>query len=495
VAHDKGKRLSDLGMQARGGAAPMITGISVDSRGVKPGHLFAALPGSRVHGATFIQYALRMGAVAVLTDAEGAQIAAEEIAEHTPAVVIAEDPRGVLAGAAALFFGGQPETMVAITGTNGKTSVASFTRKLWEALGLPAANIGTTGVEGAFSAPGVHTTPEPITLHRVLSDMARAGVTHAAMEASSHGLDQRRMDAVHLAAAGFTNFTQDHLDYHGTFDAYFAAKAALFMRVLPENAVAVLNLDDPKVATLVPQVEARGQEILGVGQGADARLRLRAQRFDATGQEVLFEWQGASHQVRLNLIGGFQAANALMAAALVIAGGEPAAEVFAALPKLGTVRGRMQKAAVRENGAAVFVDYAHTPDAVETALCALRPHVMGRIVAIVGAGGDRDTGKRPLMGAAAAGHADVVFVTDDNPRSEDPAVIRAAVMQGAPEATEVADRAEAILRGVDALGPGDALLIAGKGHETGQIVGDDVLPFDDVEQASVAVAALDGGLA
>jgi UDP-N-acetylmuramoyl-L-alanyl-D-glutamate--2,6-diaminopimelate ligase len=490
-----GKTLSDLGMRARGGANPVITGLSVDSRDVKPGHLFAAMPGTRVHGGDFIQYALRMGAVAVLTDAEGARIAATEIAAHGPAVVVAEDPRGTLGGAAALFFGAQPETMVAVTGTNGKTSVATFTRQIWEALGLASANIGTTGVEGAFSAPGIHTTPEPITLHRVLADMAAAGLTHAAMEASSHGLDQRRMDAVHLAAAGFTNFTQDHLDYHGTFEAYFAAKTGLFSRVLPAGAVAVLNLDDPQVARVAAMAEARGQEVLGVGQSPEARLRLRGQRFDATGQEVLFDWQGHAHQVRLDLIGGFQASNALMAAALVIAGGEPAEEVFAVLPQLGTVRGRMQKAAVRDNGAAVFVDYAHTPDAVATALRALRPHVMGRIIAIVGAGGDRDTGKRPLMGQAAAAHADVVFVTDDNPRSEDPAAIRAAVMAGAPEATEVGDRAEAILRGVDALGPGDALLIAGKGHETGQIVGDDILPFDDVEQASVAVLALDGGLA
>jgi len=312
------------------------------------------------------------------------------------------------------------------------------------------------------------------------------------MEASSHGLDQRRLDGVHLKAAGFTNFTQDHLDYHETFDAYFAAKMGLFLRVLPEEGTAVVNVDDPKGAEVARLANARGQRVIRTGRSPEADLRLDAQRFDTTGQDLRFSWQGRPIQVRLDLIGGFQAENVLVAAGMVIGSGAAAGDVFAAMPRLSTVRGRMQLAATRRNGAAVFVDYAHTPDAVATALTALRPHVMGRLIAIVGAGGDRDRTKRPLMGEAAAAHADVVLVTDDNPRSEDPAAIRAAVMMGCPEATEVADRAEAILRGVDALGPGDALLIAGKGHESGQIVGDTVFPFDDVEQASVAVAALDG---
>ncbi|QGX97933.1 UDP-N-acetylmuramoyl-L-alanyl-D-glutamate--2,6-diaminopimelate ligase [Roseovarius faecimaris] len=485
--------LAGLGLTAQGGRSPEITGLAVDSREVKPGYLFAALPGTRVHGGEFIQYALRMGAAAVLTDAQGAEIARAELAASEAALVIAEDPRQTLAYAAALWFGAQPETMVAVTGTNGKTSVASFTRQIWAALGFDAVNLGTTGVEGAWSAPLKHTTPEPITLHRTLAEAEAHGITHAAMEASSHGLEQRRLDGVRLAAAGFTNFTQDHLDYHATFEEYFAAKAGLFARVLPEDGVAVINMDDPRGPDMAEIALDRGQEVIRVGSAPGNDLQILAQRFEATGQELRFDWHGRVQQLRLGLIGGFQAENLMIAAGLVIASGADPDRVFETLPQMTTVRGRMQLAATRENGAAVFVDYAHTPDAVATALKALRPHVMGRLVAIVGAGGDRDPTKRPLMGQAAADHADVVIVTDDNPRSEDPAAIRAAVMQGCPEATEVGDRAEAILRGVDALGPGDALLISGKGHETGQIVGDDVLPFDDTEQASVAVAALDGG--
>ena len=491
---DRAVPLSSLGLTARAGANPMITGIAVDSREVREGTLFAAMPGSRVHGAEFIQYALRMGAAAVLTDAAGAKLAAEELAGSDAALVVSDSPREALARTAALWFGGQPATMIAVTGTNGKTSVSTFVRQIWVEMGLPAVNLGTTGVEGAWAAPLAHTTPEPITLHRTLAEAAQNGITHAAMEASSHGLDQRRLDGVTLKAAGFTNFTQDHLDYHETFEAYFAAKAALFARVLPEDGTAVVNIDDEKGVDIAAIARARGCEVITVGRdGGD--LHLQGQRFDATGQDLRFTWRGKTYQKRLNLIGGFQGDNVLLAAGLVIACGADPQEVFDTLPHLTTVRGRMQLAATRDNGAAVFVDYAHTPDAVATALSAMRPHVMGRLVAIVGAGGDRDRAKRPLMGQAAAENADMVIVTDDNPRSEDPASIRAAVLDGAPDAMEVGDRAEAILRGVDALEPGDALLIAGKGHETGQTVGDDVLPFDDVEQASVAVAALDGRLA
>ncbi len=490
----RSKKLSQLALTARGGANPDITGLAVDSREVKDGFLFAALPGTRVHGGEFIQFALRMGAAAILTDARGAEIAASELAASDAALIVVEDTRQALAGAAALWFGAQPQTIVAVTGTNGKTSVATFVRQIWTELGHAAVNLGTTGVEGAWTAPLVHTTPEPITLHRCLAAAAGNGVTHAAMEASSHGLEQRRLDGVHLSAAGFSNFTQDHLDYHETFEAYFTAKMGLFDRVLPQDGTAVVNLSDPKGAQVRRIAEQRGQTVLTVGLG-DADLCLMNQRFDATGQDLRFSWQGKTHLTRLNLIGGFQAENVLLAAGLVIAAGDEPERVFETLPYLTTVRGRMQLAATRENGAAVFVDYAHTPDAVATALKAMRPHVMGRLIAIVGAGGDRDATKRPLMGRAAADHADIVFVTDDNPRSEDPATIRAAVMDGAPEATEVGDRAEAILRGIDALQPGDALLIAGKGHETGQIVGDQVLPFDDAEQASIAVAALDGRVA
>ena len=486
------RTLTELGLTPRAGRNVTLSGLTLDSRAVKPGLLFAALPGAVVHGANYIATALDKGAAAILTDAEGARIAAGALAASDAALIIAQDPREALARAAALWFGAQPEIMVAVTGTNGKTSVATFARQIWTALGHAAINIGTTGIEGAWAAPSSHTTPDPITLQTMLAEAAAAGITHAAMEASSHGLDQRRLDGVRLRAAGFTNFTQDHLDYHKTFDAYFAAKAALFDRVLPDDGVAVINMNDPKGGDMAQIAVARGQRLITVGHGAGCDLRILAQRFDAMGQDVRFDWQGQAQQVRLDLIGGFQAENVALAAGLVIGAGAAPGDVFAALPQLSGVRGRMQRAATRKNGASVFVDYAHTPDALQTALRALRPHVMGRIVVVFGAGGDRDTSKRPLMGAAALANADVLYVTDDNPRSEDPAAIRAAIMVACPDAHEVGDRAEAILRGVDALQAGDALLVAGKGHESGQVINGDIYPFDDVEQASVAVAALDG---
>ncbi|WP_103334607.1 UDP-N-acetylmuramoyl-L-alanyl-D-glutamate--2,6-diaminopimelate ligase [Pseudotabrizicola formosa] len=490
-AHPRAPRratLADLGLTPRAGANPVILGLTVDSRAVQPGFLFAALPGSRVHGASFAATALEQGAAAILTDAAGARL----LPSGPTPVVVVEDAREALARAASLWFMAQPARMVAVTGTNGKTSVATFTRQIWEALDHPAINIGTTGVEGAWTAPSAYTTPDAITLHAMLAQAAAAGVTHGAMEASSHGLDQRRMDGVRLCAAGFTNLTQDHLDYHGTMEAYLAAKSALFSRLLPDDAVAVVNLNGAHGSEIVELCLDRGLPTMTIGHGQGADLRLLSHRYDATGQDLRFSWQGQPHMTRLNLVGGFQAENVALGAGLAIASGDNPQAVFATFPKLTGVRGRMQLAATRSNGAAVYVDYAHTPDAIETALKALRPHVMGRIIIVFGAGGDRDTTKRPLMGAAAAAHADVLFVTDDNPRSEDPASIRAAILAACPEATEVGDRAEAILRGVDALQPGDALLIAGKGHETGQTIGGQVYPFDDVEQASVAVAALDG---
>ncbi len=483
--------LAALGLSPSRGGNVTVTGLAIDSRQVREGHLFAALPGSRVHGGEFIQYALRMGAAAILTDREGAEIARSELAEADATLVLAEDPRAAFSSAAALWFGAQPGTMVAVTGTNGKTSVASFTRQIWTHLGHEAANLGTTGIEGAFSAPLAHTTPDPITLHRLLAEMALAGVSHAAMEASSHGLDQRRLDGVRLKAAGFTNLTQDHLDYHATMEAYLAAKAQLFTRLLPEEGVAVINMDDPHGAEILAIAEERGQGTLTIGRDEDVDIRILGQRFDASGQVLRFAYDGRVYQEHLPLIGGFQAENVLVAVGLVLACGEEMGEIAMRLSRLEGVRGRMQLAGTRANGAPGFVDYAHTPAAIEVALKALRPHVMGRLVVVLGAGGDRDRAKRPLMGKAAAENADIVYVTDDNPRSEDPAAIRVEILQACPEAHEVADRAEAILRAVDTLGPGDALLIAGKGHETGQIVGDTVYPFDDVEQASVAIAALE----
>ncbi len=492
----KSKTLVELGLTARNASDVRVTGLSVDSRDVKEGHLFFALPGTQVHGAEFIEYAIRMRAGAVLTDRDGAEIAADVLKSSAVPLVIAEDPREALAFTASLWFEAQPDVMVAVTGTNGKTSVATFARQLWAEMGAEAVNLGTTGVEGAFTAPLKHTTPEPITLHKMLARLADAGVTHAAMEASSHGLAQLRLDGVQLAAAAFTNLSQDHLDYHKDFEEYFDAKAGLFARVLPEDGTAVINIDDPWGPRMADVVDDRGQDLLTIGRSEDAALRVLGQRYDATGQELRFSFAGKTRLVRLNLIGGFQAENALAAAGLCIATGADPDETFDALHALETVRGRMQLAARRGNGATVFVDYAHTPEALVTALKAIRPHVLGRLHVVFGAGGDRDRGKRPLMGRAAAENADVALITDDNPRSEDPGLIRAEVMAGArrgsAEVTEVGDRAEAILRGVDGLGAGDVLLVAGKGHETGQTIGDAVLPFDDVEQASIAVAALDG---
>ncbi|MEO0344187.1 MAG: UDP-N-acetylmuramoyl-L-alanyl-D-glutamate--2,6-diaminopimelate ligase [Pseudomonadota bacterium] len=483
------KSLSALGLRAPNDIA--VTGICVDSRMTKPGMLFAALPGTNLHGGRFIEYALRMDATAILTDPEGAEIAKNELAKSSAQLVITDHPRRALALAASRFYTGQPKIIAAVTGTNGKTSVANFTQQIWTGLGARAVNFGTAGVEGAVDAPLGHTTPEPITLHRLLGDLQTQGVTHAAMEASSHGLVQNRLDGVVLTAAGFTNFSQDHLDYHTTFDAYFDAKMGLFTRVLPKGATAVVNLLDPKGPEVAEIARNAGSQVLTVGS-AEADLALSGHRFTDTGQDVQLDWQDKGARVHLPLIGKFQAENICVALGLVLASGAKFSDCLPILPRLQGVRGRMELVAKRTNEAPVYVDYAHTPDAVETALTALRPHVMGRIIVVLGAGGDRDPGKRPLMGKAASVHADLVYVTDDNPRTEDPADIRQQVLAGAPEATEIGDRAHAILAGVDALRSGDALLIAGKGHERGQIIGTDVYPFDDAEQASIAVAALDG---
>jgi len=386
---------------------PVVTGLSVDSRQTEAGHLFAALPGSLVHGAEFADYARRMGARVILTDATGAQVIDDLFPKFELPILIAEDARLVLAETAARFFDLQPEVVVAVTGTNGKTSVASFTRQIWEHSGAVAVNFGTTGVEGAVSAPLSHTTPEPITLHRLLADLSLQGVTHAAMEASSHGLAQRRLDAVDLTAAAFTNITRDHLDYHADFADYLHAKSGLFERVLRPDGVAVLNADDPASQEIAQASEARGGRLILVGRSPDADICLTAQRFDATGQDIRFTYGGEVFTARLDLIGGFQAFNVLLAAGLALGSGLSASEIFTSLAHLKTVRGRMELAATRANGANVFVDYAHTPDALETALTNLRPHVMGRLLVVFGAGGDRDPGKRELMGQAAAAHADV----------------------------------------------------------------------------------------
>lgn len=488
-------KLSDLGLMAVGGRNPDVTGLTSDNRKILPGMLFVALSGTRVHGATFAEAAIKAGASAILTDQKGFALIRDLVSNVDVALCISDDPRQTYALAASLWFEEQPATMMAVTGTNGKTSVATFIRQIWQHLGHAAINLGTTGVEGDFSFPLAHTTPEPVVLHCALAAAVRAGVTCGAMEASSHGLDQRRLDGVRIQVAGFTNFTQDHLDYHETFEAYFAAKARLFDEILSEDGVAVLNMDDERSSSLMRRCYDRGIEVLTVGYTEAADLHIIGQRFENEGQTVRFAWHDEKFQVQLPLIGAFQAQNVLLAAVMVIASGEDPRAVFEALPHLTTVRGRMQLAAQRTNGASVFVDYAHTPDAVQTALRAFRPHVMGRLIAIIGAGGDRDKGKRPLMGAAAEREADIVIITDDNPRSEQPEKIRNSILSGFEHpsgALVIADRAEAILRAIDMLKPGDGLLITGKGHETGQIIGDTVYPFDDVEQASLAVSALDG---
>lgn len=507
------KSLDQLGLAHLGGADAealkrlRVSGLCVDSRLCTMGSLFAALPGVQEHGARYISDVLARGAVAILTDQDGAQIIHERVlsgletspgvtADALPvALLISDRPRADLAQAAARFYDAQPEIVTAVTGTNGKTSVAHFQRQIWALLGESAVNFGTTGVDGAYTLPLKHTTPEPITLHRLLHDLAKNGVTHAAMEASSHGLDQRRLDGVRLAVAGFTNFTQDHLDYHESFENYFDAKAQLFTRVAQPGTKAVINRADPHGEEMIRRAWEAGLEVLTIGRAEDqATLRLLGARFSSHGQTIRYQYQDAPARLdEIALIGAFQAENLLLAALMVIAAGAEPEAVFATFKHLHTVPGRMDLAATRANGAPVFVDYAHTPDALSTALQALRPHVMGRIIAVIGAGGDRDKSKRPLMGRAARQHADLVIVTDDNPRTEDPALIRASVMAGAgPDALEIGDRAQAIVTAVDALQPGDALLIAGKGHETGQIIGTDVFEFNDAEQASIAVAVLDG---
>ncbi|MEM8820527.1 MAG: UDP-N-acetylmuramoyl-L-alanyl-D-glutamate--2,6-diaminopimelate ligase [Pseudomonadota bacterium] len=481
----------------------MIAGIAVDSREVKDGFLFVAIPGTRLDGAEFIPYALRMGAGAILATPEGAARMAPEDGWPVP-VLTTPKPRRALSIIAARFWPSQPAVMAAVTGTNGKTSTVHFLRQLWHAEGFAAASLGTTGVEGgtaadpqAFDAPLGHTTPEPITLHRALDTLARQGCGHAAMEASSHGLEQHRVDGVRMTAAALTHISRDHLDYHASFEAYVAAKLALFGRVLPPEGTAVINLDDPVAAEAMALVQARGQRAITTGRSEGADLRLMGQSFRTDGQDLLIAHGGAEHRVPLQLVGTYQAENVLTAAGLAMATGMSVEAVIAALPGLATVRGRMELAGHRQNGAAVYVDYSHTPGALEAALASLRPHVTGNLVCVFGAGGDRDRGKRPMMGEAVARGADIAIVTDDNPRSEDAAEIRAAVMEGVravpgASAQNVGGRAEAILVGVDALqGPGDVLLVAGKGHEPGQEVMGEMLPFDDVEQSRAAIAVLD----
>jgi UDP-N-acetylmuramoyl-L-alanyl-D-glutamate--2,6-diaminopimelate ligase len=467
-----------------------ITGLTADSRKARPGFLFAALPGTRANGRDFIKDALARGVAAVLVprdfDCEAA------FPSRDIPFVTDENPRRRFALMAARFFAAQPETIAAVTGTNGKTSVAAFTRQIWERLGHRAASLGTLGlIAPGVERPGALTTPDPVTLHQTLADLAGDGVDHLAFEASSHGLDQYRLDGVRVRAAAFTNLSRDHLDYHRDMDAYLKSKMRLFGEIMAPPGVAVLNADAPEFESLASLCRARGHRILGYGQGgADIRLVSRAPAL--RGQRLEIRVSGRSFSVNLPLAGDFQAMNALCALGLVIAtGGDPEAAA-AALETLTGAPGRMELVASHPNGASVFVDYAHTPDALEKVLVALRPHTRGKLVVAFGCGGDRDKGKRPIMGALAAKLSDLVFVTDDNPRTEAAAAIRREILAGArsgpSEVREIGDRRQAIHAAVGELGPDDVLVIAGKGHERGQIVGAEVLPFDDAEVARAAVA-------
>jgi UDP-N-acetylmuramoyl-L-alanyl-D-glutamate--2,6-diaminopimelate ligase len=465
-----------------------FAGLASDSRDVQADFLFAAIPGVNADGAAFAADAVKRGARAVL----GLPGLEAEVRALGTRFIASENPRCDLARMAAAFYGLQPETVAAVTGTNGKTSVTVFLREIWTALGRCAASLGTIGVVSKTGETKLaNTTPGPIELHKLLAGLMREGVQHLAMEASSHGLDQFRLDGVRVAAAGFTNITRDHLDYHPSFEAYLAAKLRLFSEVVEDGGAAVINADAEHADVFFAAAKKRGLSVFGVGErGETIKLVSRVPGLD--GQQLKITHGGKNYAVALPLAGAFQASNALVAAGLAIALGEKPDAVFAALETLKGAPGRLEKVAFAKSGAPVFVDYAHTPDALEIVLKALRPHATGKLAAIFGCGGDRDKGKRPLMGKAAAEFADRVIVTDDNPRGEDAAAIRKQALAGCPNAEEIGDRAAAIRAGIEGLTAGDILVIAGKGHETGQIVGKKVLPFSDREEAVKAAMALGG---
>ncbi|MCP8893823.1 UDP-N-acetylmuramoyl-L-alanyl-D-glutamate--2,6-diaminopimelate ligase [Shinella daejeonensis] len=470
----------DLGVAA----ATDVGGIASDSRKVKPGDLFVALSGSRADGAAFIADAVSRGAAAV------AVASATGVDAPVPVFTVAE-PRRFLALAAARFYGRQPETMVAVTGTAGKTSVASFTRQIWEKAGHAAAMIGTTGV----IAPGRNdygslTTPDPVSLHALLAELSEAGVTHAAMEASSHGLDQARLDGVRLSAAAFTNLGRDHMDYHPTVEHYLAAKMRLFDTLLAKGAPAVIHADDEWSAAAAASARKAGLDVRTVGRKGDYLTLKRVEHFRHK-QTAEIHFDGGIHEVDIPLAGDFQVANALVAAGLALSTGVPASVAMAALERLSGASGRLELVGHARNGALAYVDYAHKPDALEKVLASVRPFTTGRVIVVFGCGGDRDRGKRPIMGEIASRLADVVIVTDDNPRSEVPATIRAEVLAGAKGATEIGDRAEAIRVAAGMLQPGDTLIVAGKGHEEGQTVGDVTLPFSDHAELRKALEVCD----
>ncbi|UCI22229.1 UDP-N-acetylmuramoyl-L-alanyl-D-glutamate--2,6-diaminopimelate ligase [Mesorhizobium sp. B2-1-8] len=456
-----------------------VTGISSDSRQVKPGVVFFALAGTKADGASYAADAARRGAAAIVAD--------KALADLPVPVLAVDDPRLALALSAARYFGRQPQTMVAVTGTSGKTSVAAFTRQIWEQAGYAAASIGTTGVV----APGRNeygslTTPDPVALHQLLRELADAGVTHASMEASSHGLDQRRLDGVKLSAGGFTNLGRDHMDYHPTIENYHRAKLRLFDTLLPKGAPAVVFADDPWSEPTIKAARAAGLDVLTVGRHGDF-LRLKRVEHERHRQRAEVEANGVIHEIDLPLAGDFQIANALVSAGLAISTGTSVAKALAALEKLKGAPGRLDLVGTTASGAPVYVDYAHKPDALENVLASVRPFTTGRVMVVFGCGGDRDRGKRAIMGEIATRLADVVIVTDDNPRSEVPETIRAAILAAAPGAIEIGDRRKAIHEAVGMLHAGDTLIVAGKGHEEGQTIGSETLHFSDHEEVRAAL--------
>ncbi|MGB3488046.1 MAG: UDP-N-acetylmuramoyl-L-alanyl-D-glutamate--2,6-diaminopimelate ligase [Xanthobacteraceae bacterium] len=460
-----------------------VTGLAMDSRAVKPGDLFFALAGVKTDGARFIDQAIAAGGVAVAGDHAPADSA------RVPFVKVA-NPRRALALAAARFYPRQPATIAAVTGTSGKTSVAAFARQIWQQLGDEAASIGTVGVVSTKrNIYGSLTTPDPIALHRTIDELAGDGVTHLALEASSHGLDQFRLDGVRVNAGGFTNLSRDHMDYHPDVAHYLAAKLRLFTDLIVDGGAAVIAADHDVSQQVIETARKRGLRLLTVGRRGDGEglgIRLIDVAVDGFTQKLTLAHRGQRYSLRLPLVGEFQIENALVAAGLAIATGSDAARVFGTLERLEGAKGRLELVGER-NGAPIFVDYAHKPDALAKALQALRPYAKQRLIVVFGAGGDRDAGKRPLMGEIAAQNADAVIITDDNPRSENPATIRAAIVAAAPGAREIGDRAQAIRTAIDDLQDGDVLLIAGKGHETGQIVGDRTLPFSDHDAVANAL--------
>jgi UDP-N-acetylmuramoyl-L-alanyl-D-glutamate--2,6-diaminopimelate ligase len=469
-----------LGALIGSGDSHLVTGFAIDHRKVAPGTVFGAFRGARFNGEDFIPAAVESGAIAVVARPE----AHVEDAVH----IRAEEPRRTFALLAAKFFEPFPETVIAVTGTNGKTSNVELTRQLWRMAGHPSASIGTLGVTTADEqvTTGL-TTPDIVTFLSNMAGLARMGITHASFEASSHGLSQYRTEGLPVRAAAFTNFSRDHLDYHGTMEAYFEAKMRLFSEVVDSDGTAIVWMDDPRSDEVLRRCKVRSLRTLTVGERGED-LRLVSREPTQLGQKLVVEAQGERHVVTLALIGAYQAANALTAAGLIVATGGELRQTLANLARVHPVRGRLERAVITRAGAPVYVDYAHTPAAIESAIEALRPHTAGRLITVFGAGGDRDVGKRSEMGAVAERLSDLVIVTDDNPRSEDPAAIRRHILEGAPAALEVAGRREAVRAAVAEARPGDIILLAGKGHEQGQIVGDLVFPFDDVTVARECAA-------